>query len=126
MFLLLGAGFFLVACNTTRKIEGHWSVTELNAGYLEFTIQNDSMVVCSPKYGLLYEGRVEVKSGELIQHSNKQFPNGGNRGIILEQTDSTLVLVYDDTIIENCSLISRDIPIIEGMCFPGSHARRRD
>ena len=122
MFLLLGAGFF-TACASLSELEGHWSVTELNAGYLEFTIKNDSMVVCSPKFGILYYGRVEVKSGALIQYSNKQFPDGGNRGVIQEQTDSTLVLVYSDTIIENCTLISRDIPRIEGTCFAGSWAR---
>jgi hypothetical protein len=123
--ILMVAVFLCASCRTYQvdNMKGHWWVKEGKAGYLEFVVDGDSMHVCSPKYGQLYHGRIEVKKNQLIQYKEENSEEVRLIGVIEYLESDSMVLRYGETI-EHCLRISVNLPIIQAQgCYIGSEKR---
>ncbi len=123
--IFLVAVFLFSACHSYKldDMSGHWWVKEKNAGYLEFLMDGDTMHVCSPKYGQLYYGKIEVRQNKLIQYQEENSEEVRLTGIIEFFKGDSLVLRYDETI-EYCGRISTELPKIpEHGCYIDSEKR---
>jgi len=118
--------FCMSGCKVSEKqLIGHWWVIEKSAGYIEFSINDNQMVVCSHNLGMIYSGRIEVKNLKLIQYEMNDSNQVRLIGEILHLSEDTLILKYDENI-EKCVRLSDTIPEMdEKNCFAGFSTRKK-
>ena len=123
---LLVSMILMAACKAQiRHFKGHWWVVEKSAGYIEFSMNDNKMLVCSKEFGTLYEGIFDVTKNSLIQYKSNDSTQIRLIGDILHFKNDTLILRYD-TVTEVCVRISDSIPEIDtNGCFTGFGDRRR-
>ncbi len=123
--IFLVAVFLFSGCVQYKleDMKGHWWVKEDKAGYLEFLMYEDTMHVCSPKYGQLYYGKIEINGNQLIQYKEDNANEVRLTGQIVFFKDDSLVLRYDESL-EYCHKISDSLPIIPDFgCYANSKNR---
>ena len=86
------------------------------------------MIVCSDLYGMVYNGRVEVKNDSLYQYAADDSTLHIS-GEIKEMDVNYMLLIYKDSIKENCykikGTLSKDDFVSEKYCFKGFVERKK-